>query len=77
MVLYFFLSINFQHPEYDAGLIENDIALLELSSSADTSVSEVGKVPRLATSGVDAKILDPDTSCYITGWGYETDNNGK
>ena len=68
---------HFQHPDYDASTLESDIALLELSSNADNSGSEVAKIARLADAATDVSILDPSTKCYITGWGYETDDNGK
>ena len=72
-LIYHFL----QHPAYNPNQIENDIALLELGTPANTTVSEVGIITKLATDNVDEKILAPYRKCYIIGWGYETDDNGR
>lgn len=57
--------------------MDNDIAILRLNPKANTSNSNIGKIPRLSNTTVDTQIRqDASVKCFVTGWGYETDDKG-
>nr|XP_046270389.1 serine protease 27-like [Scatophagus argus] len=52
------------HPNYDATTIDNDISLLQLSSSVDFT-----NYIRPVCLAADGSVFGAGTTCWVTGWG--------
>lgn len=53
------------HPRYSRAVVDYDISIVELSED----VNETSYVRPVCLPSADQS-LEPDTYCYITGWGH-------
>lgn len=53
------------HPRYSRAVVDYDISVVELSEDVD----ETSYVRPVCLPG-SGQALEPDTYCYITGWGH-------
>lgn len=61
------------HPEYYAGTLDNDLAIVKLSQPV-----EIGKVPHITAACLPDKYSDfTGARCWTTGWGKDSWDYGK
>lgn len=53
------------HPRYNRAVVDYDISIVEL----DEDINETSYVRPVCLPSKD-QLVQPDTYCYITGWGH-------
>ena len=70
---------SFQHPGFDISTLVNNVALLRLSENVIFNGNKIAaKIPAIANETIDDQVQrDRSYPCYVTGWGYYIDDNGR